>query len=233
MSWFTRLRNAIHPQALDNGLAEELHDHLECRIAELQATGLTRAAAEQAAQRRFGNVTHLQEQTRDMRLSTWLEGTLQDASYAVRLMRKSPGFTATIVVSLGLAIGANTAVFSILDAALLRPLPVQAPDQLISIASPGIQESGADPEPESRTFSYPLFRQFREVVKGSGRLGLFSYISRIEVQLPGPEEPVEQVTQQHVSGDAFDILGIGPALGRLIGPEDDRTQPLRDRQEPR
>ena len=113
------------------------------------------------ASRRFGNLTQLREQSRDFRLSATLETTFQDLRYALRGMRKSPAFAITAILSLALAIGANTAIYSIVDAALLRPLPVPEPDRLFTLATPGIQEPGrAEPPGERTAFNYPLYQQF-------------------------------------------------------------------------
>jgi hypothetical protein len=115
MSWLSRMKNALNPRRLDQELAEELSDHLERRIADLQKIGLSPDEARRRALVRFGNTTRLGEESRGLRLSTTLESTLQDARFAWRTMRKTPAFTITAVVSLGLAISANTAIYSSVD----------------------------------------------------------------------------------------------------------------------
>jgi predicted permease len=225
MSWFSRLRNALHPKQLDSDLRDELSDHLERRAAALREEGLSDEEARRAASLRFGNVTQLREQSREVRLSSILETTLQDLRYAARGMRKSPAFAITAILSLALAIGANTAIYSIVDAALLRPLPVPEPDRLFTLATPGIQEPGrAEPPGERETFSYPLYKQFRAAAGDSARLALFSSVGNqmVELQIPDASAPIEKATRQFVSGDAFDILKVPPAMGRVFSSDDDR-----------
>src|SRR6516164_7659269 len=136
MSWFSRLQNALRPGRLDDELDEEVREHIEHRVSDLRQRGLPEDEARRQAILRFGNPTRLREQSRDIRLWAALETTLQDARYAVRTMLRTPAFTLTAVVSLTLAIGANTAIFSIVDAAILRSLPVAAPSQLVQLAWP-------------------------------------------------------------------------------------------------
>src|SRR5205807_9691895 len=100
--------------------------------------GLSPDEARRRAAVRFGNVTRVREESREIRLSATLESIFQDVRYAWRGMRKSPTFTATAVLSLALAIGANTAIYSIVDAAMLRPLPVPKPEQLFTLAMPDV-----------------------------------------------------------------------------------------------
>ncbi len=143
-------------------------------------------------------------------------------------MRKGPAFAATAVLSLALAIGANTAIYSIVDAAMLRPLPVRQPGELFKLASPPITDPGDQPGDEGDSFSYPVYLQFVAASKGAARLALFSYLgSRAEAQGPETGAPVEKIDREFVSGDAFDILGVPPEVGRLFSAEDDRMPPGR------
>jgi len=222
MSFFSRLRNALHPKRLDNELLDEMSDHLERRAASLRERGLSPEDAAREASRRFGNVTQLREQSRDFRLSAALEATFQDVRYAWRGMLKSPAFAITAILSLALAIGANTAIYSIVDAAMLRPLPVPEPERLFTLATPEIEEPGSEPSGERETFSYPLYRQFRAAAGDSARLALFSGIwGPAEVQIPDADAPIEKAIPYFASGDAFEILGVGPALGRVFSSEED------------
>lgn len=223
MSWFSRLRNALHPKPLDNDLLDEMSDHLERRAAALRQTGLSQDEARREASKRFGNATQLREQSREIRLSTTLETTFQDLRYAARGMRKSPAFALTAILSLALAIGANTAIYSIVDAALLRPLPVPAPDRLFTLASPQILDPGEEPSGLRESFSYPEYQQFRAAAGDSARLALFSYANMYDVYVPDRNAPTEKAICQFVSGETFDILRVPPALGRVFSREEDRV----------
>lgn len=212
MSWITRLRNASNPRRLDDDLADEIRDHLARRAAELQSRGLNDRDAQRQAMRSFGNVTGIREQSRELKLWAALEGACQDARYAWRGLLRNPVFALTAVVSLGLAIGANTAIYSIVDAALLRPLPVPQPDRLIALTTSG----------DDDTFSYPLYEQLRSAAGDSARLELFGSPNRVEAQAPGADSPYEEVNWQFVSPDTFTMLGVPPALGRLFSSAEDR-----------
>lgn len=225
MSWFSRLRNALSPGRLDEDLADEIADHLARRAIGLNERGLSTDDAERQARLRFGNATRLKEESRDWRLWTALEDALQDARYACRGMSKNPAFAATTVLSLALAIGANTAVYSIVDAAILRPLPVRAPDRLFMLSWPDIADPGSPAGPERDSFSYPEFLQFIAATHDTARLALFSSPAVAEVHIANPNAPIEKVDQAFISGQAFDMLGIHPALGRLFSADEDRLPP--------
>lgn len=219
MSLFSRLRNTIRPQRLDSEILDEMSDHIARRAADLRAQGMSELEAQQQAARRFGNATQLREQSREIRLATVVETTFQDIRYAWRGMLKSPAFALTATLSLALAIGANTAIYSIVDAALLRPLPVPEPDRLFTLSRPAIDNPGA---PEEEWFSYPLYQQFRNAADGSARLALFGPSNQTEVQIPNKNAPTEEAICAYASGDAFDILKVPPALGRVFTTEEDR-----------
>ena len=221
MSWLSRFRNALSPHRLDSDLADEIRDHLERRATDLQNQGLSEMEARRQAARMFGNASNFRERSRELKLSTGFDETLQDLRYAWRGMRRSPGFAVTAVVSLGLAIGANTAIYSIVDAGLLRSLPLSQPNQLVVFTTsrtdaPGASESGDDDQ-----FSYPLYEQLRDTAAGSAGVALFDSPNRVEAQVSGPEGPHEHVIQQFVSPNAFEVLGVSPALGQLFSPEQD------------
>ncbi|HVO97334.1 MAG TPA: ABC transporter permease [Bryobacteraceae bacterium] len=224
MSWFTRLRNAIAPRRLDEELRDEMADHLARRAASLREEGLGEDEARRQAELRFGNATQIREQSREIRLSSFLETMFQDLRYAWRGLRKSPVFALTAIGSLALAVGANTAIYSIVDAALLRPLPVPEPDRLFSLSTPGIQEPGRESLEERDSFNYPLYLKFRSAAGDSARLALFSNVGNqlTEVQIPDASAPIEKASRQFVSGEAFEILRVPPALGRVFTAEDDR-----------
>lgn len=223
MSFFSRVRNTLHPKRLEDDLRTEISDHLERRAASLREKGIAPDEAQREAARRFGNATQIREQSREIRLSTTIETTFQDLRYAWRGMRKSPAFALTAILSLALAIGANTAIYSIVDAALLRPLPVPEPERLFRIANPAIGDADPQGVKQNEGFSYPLYQQFRRAAGESARLALFSYVRQTEVQFPDKSAPIENASSAFVSGDAFDILKVPPALGRVFSSEEDRV----------
>ncbi len=143
--------------------------------------------------------------------------------YAFRTLSKSPAFTLTAILSLALAIGANTAIYSIVDAALLRPLPVPEPDRLFTLATLQIQEQGKERPVEDVSFSYPLLQQFRAAAGDSARLGLFSSGNQTDIQMSNQDAPIEKAIWQFVSWDAFDMLHVPPALGRVFTSAEDRV----------
>jgi hypothetical protein len=150
-SWFSRLRNHVHPDAVSRDIEREMAFHLAERADELVAQGMTPRAARAEARRRFGNVGLQQERTRERDLFTWLDDLAGDLRYAARSLRAAPAFTVVAVLSLALGIGANTAIFSIINAVMLESLPVQRPNELVALQ-----------RDESDVFTNPLWEAFRE-----------------------------------------------------------------------
>jgi len=210
MSWLSRFHNTVQPRRLDDDLAEEVRDHIERRTAQLVEQGVSPVEAKRRASLAFGNATQLREASREIRLWSTMEGTLQDLRYALRGLRKNPAFALTAILSLSLAIGANTAIYSIVEASILRPLPVPQPERLFSLSSPDIVQPGADASSarSRETFSYPIYQQFRTAAGDSARLGLFSMVGFVEAQIPDRSAPIENAMRQFVSGDAFELLNL-------------------------
>jgi putative ABC transport system permease protein len=221
MSWFSRLKNGFRPRRLDEDLAAELRDHIERRAADLRKGGLSATEAQRQASAVFGNLTAIREQSREIRMWAAIESVSQDLRYAWRGMRRSPMFTATAVLSLSLAIGAITAIYSIVDAAMLRPLPVPEPERLFTLAAPEAMLPGREGGGERDTFSYPLFSELSAAAGDAARLALFTPTYRSEVQSSDPNAPLDIAVEQFVSGEAFEILRVRPALGRMFSSEED------------
>ncbi len=206
-----RLRAIFRRGAMERELASELKFHRERLVSTLMATGLTRADADRQARLAMGGAEQVTEACRDARGVAILEGTWQDLRYALRQLRKSPVFTIVVVTSLGLGIGANTAIFSLIDAVLLRSLPVAAPHQLYIVAP--TQADGT-----TRGVDYAEFRSLATVAPMFDGIAAYG-TTRLSVRIDGSTEPTAQ--GQLVSGNYFSVLGVGAAAGRLIGPEDD------------
>jgi predicted permease len=222
MSWFSRLKNALNSRRLDQDLDEETRDHIERRAADLQRSGLDRSEARRQAALLFGNPTSIRESCRELRLAAGLERTLKDLRYALRCLRRNPVFAITAIASLGLAIGANTAIYSIIDAALLRDLPLPNPGRLVTLATSGSNPQGnavaADPE----TFSYADYEQLDAAAGVSARIALLGASNRVEARASGSDDsPYEEVVAQYVSPNAFQVLGAAPALGEFFSPRED------------
>ncbi len=222
-SWLILWRNLLHRRRIDSELDNEVETYFEMLAERRAAQGLSIEEARRAVRLQFESPENVKEKVRDARIGATIETTLQDIRYAWRTLYKSPAFALTAILSLALAIGANTAVYSVLDAALLRPLPVPEPDRLFTLATLQIQEQGKERPVEDASFSYPLFQQFRAAAGNSARLGLFSTAGPADIQLPNSGAPIEKAVCQFVSGDAFDILRVPPALGRIFTTAEDRV----------
>jgi len=192
-------------------LDRELRADLELETIEQQERGLSADQAQYAAQRALGNTTHLKENVRETWGWLFFSRLIQDLSYALRGMRRSPGFTITAVLSLALGIGANTAIFSLIDAVLLRWLPVHDPRALTQLI---IQRPAAEP---LESFSFPLVQALadhREIF--ASLCGFSGY--RFAVR---QGDSVESTSGASVSGGYYTTLGLQPAAGRLLMESDD------------
>ena len=194
-------------------LNDEIQFHLEQQIAENIASGMSPQEARHAAMRTFGNPTFLKEETRDTWGWIWLEQVAQDLRYAARMLRKSPGFTAVAVLTLALGIGANTAIFSLIDAVMLRMLPVDEPQSLLQLKI----EDPLRPGAVSGGFSNPLWEQIRDQQDVFPDAFTWSE-GRFDLAQGGA---VHLAHAMWVSGDFFNALRLLPAAGRLIAPSDD------------
>ena len=194
-------------------LERELYSHLDLEAAEQRENGLPEDDAHYAARRALGNTTLLKEEVRKMWGWTAIEQAWQDVRYALRTLRKAPIFTATALLSLGLGIGANTAIFTLLYTVLLKPLPVPNPERLVVL---GVRDSRSPKELQTRA-SYP----FLEALKGNSVFtGPFTYLSDLlKLNTAGEPEPVRTAL---VSGNYFPALEVTAERGRTFSEADDR-----------
>lgn len=202
--WEIRKRNA--------DLERELQSDLELEEEEQRARGVSAEEAGYAARRAFGNATLIREQTHEAWGWAPVERFWQDVRYALRQLRRSPGFTVTSVLILALGIGAVTAVFSLIDTALLRMLPVRNPEQLVEFKSINPQF------PVNDAFSMHAFKAFQDQAQTLAGVLAFRNLHNIDVEVDGHGGLAEG---QLVSGSYFPMLGVNAVLGRLLVPSDE------------
>ncbi len=208
-----RLRALLRRRAVEQELDEELRFHIEKEAERNAARGMSPDEALRVALAKFGRFENIKEECRDARGVRPVEEMLQDLRYGARKLRKSPGFTLVAVMTLALGIGANTAIFSVVNAVLLRPLPFDQPEQLVRVFGTNARRSSF-----SRPHSYPNFSDLRGQNQTFETMVAYSGAS---AALSGDEAP-EQITGVTASGEIFRLLRVKPLLGRLLGPEDER-----------
>jgi predicted permease len=213
-----RLRRFVARRWWDEERKREIAAHIAIEIDELVARGLTPEQARAAAHRKFGNPTLVREEIYLMNSIGWLESLAADLRYGLRIVRRSPGFATVVVVSLALGIGANTAMFQLLDVVLLRSLPVRAPQELheVRLAPPrGRSGNFSGRRPELTFAQWELLRSRQEAFSG-----LFAWQARAFNLSVGGEGRYAQGL--FVSGEFFDVLGVPAQAGRVLTREDDR-----------
>jgi putative ABC transport system permease protein len=202
-----RLKMILRRRQFERDLQEEMRLHVELREREQVENGLPAEEAHYAARRQFGNDLVLRERSRDMWGWTGVEQLIQDVRYGLRMLVKNPGFTAVAVVALALGIGANTAIFSVVNAVLLRPLPYNNSDRLVVIL-----HGGTDPVAPANFLDW---RKQNHVFEGMGAAESWT------PTLTAVERP-EQLWALRVTSDIFPILGVQPLLGRTFSPDEDQ-----------
>jgi MacB-like periplasmic core domain len=229
MGWLkeilSRCAALLGRKQLDDDLDDELGAHLELAIVENVRRGMTESEARTAALRAFGGQTQIKEMYRTQRGIPFLEILAQDLRYAVRRLRSSPGFAAVAVITLALGIGANTAIFTLVQGILLRSLPVADPSRLYRIGDrttccyyDGFEDESGDFD----LFSYDLYLQFNQAAPEFEQLaavqaGGSGYSVRAGAEPPRP------LRTEFVSGNYFAALGIGAYTGRVFTESDDEA----------
>jgi putative ABC transport system permease protein len=209
MAWYRRLFNLMRSDEITRDLDREFAHHIAERRDALMDSGMNAPDAEAEARRKFGNATSQKEHTRDVDLISWLDSCLADVRYALRALRRSPAFALVAILSLALGIGANTAIFSLINAVMLKSLPVQHPEQLAAVA---MGDFFAD-----HTLSNPVWEQIRD--RQDMFAGVFATTqARFDLTTGGE---VRRATGAYVSGDYFSVLGVRPTAGRLFVRGDD------------
>ena len=209
-----RIAATVRRGPADADLADELANHLEMLADEFEEQGMSRRDALAAARREFGAVDSVKEAYRDRRGFPLLESFVQDVRYGLRSLIHARAFTAAAVISLALGIGANTAVFSLFYALMLKTLPVRNPQQLVTLYRTGGWGNGY--------MSYPLYQDLRERTDIFEGVLARSGAEHVRFSVTAADRP-EFVEREFVSGNYFSLLGIPPALGRVFSDADSRT----------
>jgi predicted permease len=204
----------FHRARVEDEMEEELRAHIQRRADDLERSGLGRSEAERRARLEFGGYQRFKEECREAVGAHFIETSIQDVRFGLRLLRKSPGFTSVAVLTLALGIGANTAIFSLIDTVMLRLLPVEKPEELVLLERFD-PSRGGEPTP---IFTNPLWEQVRD------RQDVFSSAfawstSQFDLAQRGT---VHYVNGLFSSGAYFQTLGVRPAAGRLFTPADDK-----------
>jgi predicted permease len=204
--WFSR--------RTDKDFQAEIESHIRLETDRLIAGGMAQAEAPAAARKAFGNVAIVREQFYESRRWLWWDQLHQDLRYGLRSLWKAPAFTAAAALTVALGVGANTAIFSLVDAVLLQSLPVHSPKELVFLDAAGSAGgSGAPP--------YPCFARLRAETGSFAGMAAFSS-DELRIEVDGKPE---QVMGQVASGNYFDVLGLRPALGRLMNEADEQLSP--------
>jgi predicted permease len=218
-----RIRMLLRRDRFDADLDEEMQLHLELRRQQQIEAGVSPELAGSAARRRFGNETAIKEKSHMSWGWSWLETLMQDVVYGVRSMLRSPALVVVALLSLALGIGANTAIFSLLDAVMLRSLPVKQPSQLVLLGT-GDWNGISDGFAITELYSYPFYRAMQKNnAVFSDVAAVFSMQNDVHGFVEGREQS-EPMQVQLVSGNYFSVLGVDAILGRALTDEDDKTE---------
>src|SRR5262245_46195406 len=207
-----RLRGLFSKRNDDRKFDEEIKTHLELLTERYLRQGMTQDEAEAAARRRFGNVTLLKEANREMRGIRFVDTVYQDTRYGLWMLKRNPGLTCVALLTLALGIGANTAIFSVVDAVLLRPFPYPESDRLVYVGLKRAQEN--DLGLAFRTD----FLEWRERTKSFDQIGAYRSGGSVDLVERGERE---RLSPGLISSNLFATLGVAPALGRAFMAEED------------
>lgn len=219
MSLLRRFFNLTRSRRLSRDIEREIAFHINEHTDELIASGVSPNEARAQARRRFGNSTVLGERTRDADIVTWLDSFAADVRYGLRTLRRSPVFATVAVLSLALAIGANSAIYSLLDAVVLRPLATERPNELVLLTDGGAGAAGpaVGKRDWAAWFTNPIWEGIRDNLTGVSALAAFAP-SEFNTSEGGL---VRRINGEFVSGDYFKVLATVPHVGRLLSAADD------------
>ena len=218
-----RLRALFRRKSMEAELEEELRAHVERQVEKYTRSGLTREEAARRARLEFGGLEQVKEECRDARGVNFIQTLIQDVRYGLRMLAKNPGFTAVAVLTLALGIGANTAIFTLVDAVMFKSLPVANPQELYRVGNGdnccligGFQGNWG-------IYSYSLYQQFRDHTPEFSQMAAFQAgLGDLSVRRGGASQLAEAYAGEFVSGNYFTMFGVSASAGRLIAPTDDR-----------
>src|SRR5712692_2963945 len=205
-------RGLFHRTTLERDMADEMRFHLDARTADLIAAGVSPAEAARHARLEFGAFDNYKEQCREARGLRWIDDLRGDLLYALRTFRRSPAFAAVAIVSLALGIGANTLAFSVVHALVLKPLPIDHPDDVVFVQAAGVSFVA---------MSFPNYRDLRD--RNVTFTGLAGYrISPMNIDTGDATGAPARAWGYLATGNYFDVLGVTPSVGRFFHADDDR-----------
>ena len=216
--WILRLLGTLRPRRGDADLQAELQLHMELATEDAQRRGELLHEAHRTARLRSGSTLQALDALRDQRGISWAEELMRDVRHGLRTLRRTPSFTAVAVITLALGTGANAAIYQLLDAIRLRPLPVSAPDQLAIVQLADMTRWNGRRSSAYPVLTHPLWEYFRD--HQTVFSGVFAW-SNAELRLDRSlgARPAKALL---VSGDFFSVLGVAPHLGRLLARDDDQ-----------
>jgi hypothetical protein len=211
MSWIRRFGNVFRQDRLNREIDEELASHIEGAIEQGNSADEARQA--------LGSALQYREQSRDIQLLPWLDSLVSDVVFGWRQLNRRRVANAAAILSLGLAIGATTAAFRLVDAVLLRRLLVAEPDRLYYLAFTNFKNADGQAD-YNEYFDYPAYRKYRETVGDRAELMVIGISYQQDATFGPGAEPVK-LFQQFYSGNVFGVFSLRPAIGRLLAPSDD------------
>lgn len=214
-AWLHRLLGLFQKKSRDAEMAEEIQQHLDLLTGRNIAAGMSASEARNTALRQFGGVEQIKETAREQRIWMWADEFLRDMRFGARMLAKTPGFTAVAILTLALGIGANAAIFSVIDSVLLKPLPYQNADRLVVLRE-HVRQSGYEHDQEAVTPG-----DFSDWSKRNTAFAGMAGIAPRSFDLTGAGQPV-QIDGEAVSANLFALLQVEPLIGRAFHPEEDQ-----------
>lgn len=215
------LRNVISRSHVDTDLDSEVQSHFAMLKEDYLRKGMAAEEAERAARLELGGVEQVKEQVRDQRIGTWISSVFADIRFALRILRKAPGFASVAILTLAFGIGANTAIFELLDAIRLRALPIQNPQQLAEIQIAG-GNKGIGLNQEYGVLTRPIYQEIRDKQQSFSEVFAWS----INQRYTGQGAEMRRFKSLRVTGNFFSVLGVQPWRGRLLQPQDEGPCPV-------